>query len=126
MTDHYYTENLAEFGSRELKMAGELLQADFPENFSNDGVRIAFNKMSGNVFLVNDEYQVAMFNGNDLELFHNTPYDGLEGFVIDLLDEHSPEDLHYEDAIYIYTQAVQEGIELPENWAKFETALGEI
>jgi hypothetical protein len=126
MSNNYYTENLAEFGARELQLAGELLTASFPDGFSNEGVRIGFNKMSGNVFLVNDDYQVAMFNGNDLELFHTTPYEGHEGFIIDLLDEHNPEDLHYEDAIYIFSQAKSEGAVMPECWLEFSNALEEV
>lgn len=126
MSNNYYTENLAEFGARELQLAGELLTANFPDGFSNEGVRIGFNKMSGNVFLTNDDYQVAMFNGNDLELFHSTPYHGHEGFIIDLLDEFSPEDLNHEDAEYIVMQAKNENVDLPVNWAEFYVALEEL
>ncbi len=56
----FYTEDLAEFGSRERKMAAELLSQPLPDNFSTDGVRVAFNKNSGFVFLVNDDYQCAI------------------------------------------------------------------
>jgi hypothetical protein len=116
--NNYYTENLAEFGARELKMAGELLSADFPANFYDEGVRIAFNKMSGYVFLTNDEYQVAMFNGDELELFHTTPYEGLEGFITNLLDEYDPSEIHHDDVDYILQQAEIEGAHLPDNWAQ--------
>lgn len=118
MTSHYYTENLSEFGARELKIGGELLSANWPDQFYTEGVRLAFNKMSGNVFLVNDDYQVAMFNGDDVELFHNTPYEGLEGFITDLLDEYDPTEVHHEDVEYILQQAENEGAHLPDNWAE--------
>ena len=59
----YYTENLAEFGSRERAIAGELLSLPLPDNFGTTGVRVVFNKNSGFVFLVNDDYQCAMMNG---------------------------------------------------------------
>jgi hypothetical protein len=125
MTNYYYTENLADFGMRELKIGGELLSADWPDQFNSEGVKLAFNKMSGNVFLVNDDYQVAMFNGGDVELFHSTPYMGFEGFITDLLDEYDPLEINQEDADYILLQADIELADLPENWAKFKAEVEE-
>ena len=125
--ENYYTENLAEFGARERHIAGQMLIAELPDHFYTQGVRIAFNKNSGNVFLTNDDYQVAMFNGgNDLEIFHFTPYSGIEGFISDLVIECEPDDMHYEDARYILDSANLEGVELPDNWKNFQTALGEL
>lgn len=118
MTD-FYTENLAEFGARERKIAGKLLSANLPDTFDNSGIKLAFNKSSGYVFLVNDDYQVAMLNGDELEVFHSTPYEGLEGFLSDLIDENDPEDLNGEDVRYILDQAENEGLELPANWQAF-------
>lgn len=84
------TTNLAEFGNRELGMAGELLTAYSnnmgPEEFYSEGVTLMMNKYSGNVFLTNDEHQVLMMNGNDLEMFYTTPYEGHEGFADELLE----------------------------------------
>ena len=97
----FYTEDLAEFGSRERLMAGELLSADLPRNFNGSGVRVAFNKNSGYVFLVNDDYQCAMMNGYHMAIFHNTPYHGHEGFIEDLLNEYKPDELNEEDINYI-------------------------
>jgi len=111
-----YTENLADFGSRERHMAAELLAHTLPDNFSDSGVRIAFNMNSGCVFLVNDDYQVAMMNGGSLEIFHSTPYEGHEGFLSDLLDEYSPDDLNSEDTDYLRQAAEAEGVTLPEAW----------
>lgn len=107
-----YTENLADFGNIERDEAGRLLQARLPDNFYNEGVRVAFNTSSGYVFLVNDDYQCAMFNGDEVELFHNTPYNGHEGFISDLLDEFQPDDLHSEDADYIIYNAIAEGTDI--------------
>lgn len=112
----YYTENLAEFGARERAIAGKLLSLPLPENFGTAGVRVAFNKNSGLVFLVNDDYQCAMLNGDELAIFHTTPYDGLEGFIEDLLAENEPGDLRREDAEYIIECAQAEGIELTGEW----------
>jgi len=111
-----YTENLADFGARERHMAAELLAHKLPDNFSDSGVRVAFNMDSGYVFLVNDDYQCAMMNGGSLEIFHSTPYAGHEGFLSDLLDEYSPDDLNSEDTDYLRQAAEAEGVTLPEAW----------
>lgn len=111
-----YTENLADFGSRERTMAAELLAQRLPDGFSDDGVKLAMNRNSGFVFLVNAEYQCAMMNGDTLEIFHSTPYDGIEGFLSDLIAENEPGDLHREDAEYIIQCAENEGIELTGEW----------
>jgi hypothetical protein len=114
--ENIYTENMADFGSRERKMAAELLAAQLPDGFSNEGVRLAMNKNSGYVFLMNDDYQVAMMNGNELAIFHTTPYEEHEGFLEDLLDEYSPDDLNGEDVRYLREAAENEGVDLPEAW----------
>jgi len=111
-----YTENIAEFGSRERGMLKDLLSHDLPEGFSDQGVKPAMNKNSGYVFLVNDDYQCAMMNGDNLEIFHFTPYEGHEGFLSDLVEEYAPDDLHREDIQYIRDAAENEGFELPDSW----------
>lgn len=119
----YYTENLSEFGHRELQEGGELLQAAWPKNFADNGVRLAFNKGSGYVFLVNDDYQVAMFNGDNVEMYHSTPYHGHEGFITDLLDEYEPDELNQDDIDYILDNAEIEGAELPAAWDNYKQEL---
>ena len=111
-----YTENLADFGARERHMAAELLAHPLPDNFSDRWVRVAFNTNSGYVFLVNDDYQVAMMNGDSLEIFHSTPYAGHEGFLSDLLDEYSQDDLNSEDADYLRQAADAENLALTAAW----------
>ena len=73
--------------------------------FSNDryNVRLAFNKNSGNVFLVNDDCQIAMMNGNSLECFYTSPYDGREGFIDELFDDYMEDKdaWHIEDAEWL-------------------------
>ena len=87
-----YTENLNDIITfdRERTLAIELLQAwgeqGLPNDFYEEGVKVAFNRNSGYVFLVNDEYQCAMMNGNKLESFYTSPYDGHEGFIDELID----------------------------------------
>ena len=68
-----YTENLADFGAREREMAAKLLAAGLPDGFNDGGVKLAFNRNSGYVFLVNEDYQVAMMNGGNMQLFHSLP-----------------------------------------------------
>ena len=116
MSNNTYTEDLADFGSRERTMAAELLAQPLPDTFNDDGVKLAFNLSSGYVFLVNSDYQVAMMNGDTLAVHHTTPYQGREGFIEDLLAEYTPDDLHREDADYIRDAAEAEGVELPEAW----------
>ena len=104
-----YTENLADFGSMELAEAADLLKAfadgEAPDDFYDEGVRVAFNRNSGYVFLTNDEYQTCMINPNTgkLELWHFTPYAGHEGFLDDLVEEYKedPDDWDEDDIEYL-------------------------
>lgn len=93
------TTDLSKFGAREREMASELLSAmrvsGLPEDFEDSEVTVMFNTMSGNVFLTNSEYQVAMMNGDKLESFYSSPYGGREGYFEELKDEYI--DMHPED-----------------------------
>jgi hypothetical protein len=85
------TTNLSDFGWRELKMLEKLLKAyreqGLPRNFDNDEVVPMMNKNSGDVFLTNASYDVAMMNGDNLEKWHNCSYCGHEGFLEDFEHE---------------------------------------
>ncbi|OOQ62189.1 hypothetical protein [Mucilaginibacter pedocola] len=67
--NNFYTKNLSDFGDREIAMLYDTLaaweQQGLPNGFENSGVKPAMNLSSGYVFLVNDEYQVAMLNNQD-------------------------------------------------------------
>lgn len=54
------------------------------------------NQNSGNVFLTDDDCNVLMMNGDKLEGFYNSPYEGHEGFFNDLISEYD-EEWHEED-----------------------------
>lgn len=87
------TTNLSDFGTYELEQAEELLEAmrkeGLPDEFYDDGTHIMMNQSSGNVFLTNSEYQVAMLTDSGaLEMWYNSPYEGIEGFLEDLLDSY--------------------------------------
>ena|SRR6185503_17832692 len=87
-TQEITTTNLADFGGRERFMLIQLLQAwqnqGLPEDFYDDEVVPMLNRNSGNVFLTNSEYQVAMIDDNDkLAMWHTCSNCGHEGFYED-------------------------------------------
>ena len=95
----YYTEDLAKFGFRELDEAGNLLKAikkGLPSDFDDQGIKVGFNMNSGNVFLINEEYQVAFVDDQgSLYSFYSSPYEGKEGSFEDLKEKFN--DMHNED-----------------------------
>ena len=95
------TTNLSDFGYRELVMLEELLKAmreqGLPEDFYDDEVHPMMNQNSGNVFLTNSEYQVAMMNGDKLESFYFLSYHGDEGFIGDLMCDYYHGNIGEED-----------------------------
>jgi hypothetical protein len=113
MENHIYTEDLARYGYRERVELEKILHAwnehGLPSEFYDNEVRPAFNMNSGYVFLVNSDYQVAMLNGDRLEIWHTTPYNGHEGFIEDLI-ELDPDTLNSEDIEYIRQYAPEYGL----------------
>lgn len=95
------TTNLEDFGAIELYMLEQLLKAmreqGLPEDFYDNEVVPMFNCYSGNVFLTNSEYQVAMMNGENLESFYFLGYHGYEGFLDDLLTDYDNGNIEKED-----------------------------
>lgn len=82
------TQDLAEFGYREIKIATELL-LKYCENFGilGGGVNLELNMTSGNVFLVDEDFRVVMLNGENggvLEEWFSCPGCGHEGFLEDM------------------------------------------
>lgn len=79
------TTNLEDFGYGERMDLIRLLTAwndqGLPQDFETDGVHAMMNKDSGNVFLTNHEFQVAMMNGDKLESFYTCGMCGHEGFA---------------------------------------------
>ncbi len=83
-TNTISTVDLSQFGYREIDIAGRLLAAYLDNVFIlGDGVQISFNTYSGNVFLMDEDYNVAMFNGEKLEKFYTCSNCGYEGFAGD-------------------------------------------
>jgi len=81
------TYDLAEFGYRELSLASDLLKAYSEgrfkkEDFFSDGVRVAFNQMSGAVFLTDDDLNVGVLNEDgEIEQFFICGECGNEGTI---------------------------------------------
>ena len=86
------TQDLSKFGYIELDEAGTLLKAyaDNPNVLEGSNINVEFNPNSGNVFLVDEDYNVAMMNGDDLELWYSCPICGHEGFLEDM--KHNEDD----------------------------------
>ena len=82
------TTDFQHFGYREFGMAGDLLKAYAynPPSYLGDGVHIMFNINSGYVFLIDEDFNVAMMNGDKLEQFHNCSKCGGAGFAEDMSD----------------------------------------
>lgn len=85
------TTDFSKFGHRERELAEVLLKAwntqGLPQDFENNEVTIMFNTHSGNVFLTNSEFQVAMMNGEILETYYTNFETGEEGFKDELSNE---------------------------------------
>tara|TARA_R100001591_G_scaffold3203_1_gene7673 strand:+ start:343 stop:696 length:354 start_codon:yes stop_codon:yes gene_type:complete len=104
MSNDIYTEDLGQFGSRELKEASKLILAidnGLPDDFYNDDIKIGFNKNSGYVFLTNADLQVAMYDSENDQLYsyYSTPYEGHEGSLEELITEYA--DMCKEDQEYV-------------------------
>ena len=82
------TTDLKDFGFRELKMAAELLKAycENPPDFLSEGVHLMMNTYSCYVFLTDEDFNVAMMNGDKLDQWHFCPECGAEGFAEELPD----------------------------------------
>ena len=85
------TRNLADFGHRERQSASELMGALNTSNdktgmLSNHGVAVEFNPMSAMVFLVDEDFNVAIMEGDELVDFISCPNCGNEGTKSDLED----------------------------------------
>ena len=95
------TTNLSDFSYRELTILEELLKAmreqGLPKDFYNDEVCPMMNQLSGNVFLTNSDFQVAMLNGDKLESFYFLSYHGNEGFLEELIEEYDNGNIKAED-----------------------------
>jgi len=106
------TTNLADFGTMEIEMTEELLKAKrtqgFPKDFCNDEVTIMMDKGSGNVCFTNSDLQVAMMNGDTLEMFYTCPQCGHKDFLEDMGHGENNDDCqeYLNDIGYAYKEKV--------------------
>ncbi len=83
------TRDLAKFGGRERAIAGELLSVlhtgnDNTKWLNNTGLAVEFNLSTGFVFLVDDDYNVALMQDGKLVDWNSCPDCGTEGTISDL------------------------------------------
>jgi hypothetical protein len=80
------------WGTGDMRDAAKLLNeySDDPSILSGSEITVSFNTDSGNVFLSDDNYDVAMLHRGHIERFYNCPYCGHEGFLEDMV--HDPQD----------------------------------
>lgn len=76
------TSDISKFGQRERELAKKLLSVygtkDDRTKHLGDGIQVFMNRDSGYVFLSDEDYNVALLNGNKLEDFHSCPNCGNE------------------------------------------------
>jgi len=117
MREDAYTEDFADICScsRERHILIDIMRAwgdhGLPDDFNDGGVRPAFNRSSGHVFLVNAEYQVAMLRDGRLESWYSCPYGGEEGFFDDLVELY--DDLPADDQEFVRDLAESLGKPVP-------------
>lgn len=97
--DEIVTDDWSQFGYREIEMAKELL-SNVKEIDSHGKVEVQFNRNSGNVFLVDEDYRVWMMLGDNIEEWFSCPYCGHEGFKQDMMHG-TDEDRHAECTRYL-------------------------
>lgn len=85
------TQDFADFGHIEREEAGLLLRTFGTHKddtlFLENDVKVEFNPMSGNVFLVDGDYNVAMMTEGRLENFFSCPNCGMEAFQSEFREE---------------------------------------
>lgn len=109
-SDSVVTDDISDFGARELALAVDLLNAaknGYPEDFDTDGVKLFCNRNSGYVFLSNSQYQVCMEADGELYSYHSLPYSGIEGFSWELYDEWKEGNIQEEEDIEYLIQALK-------------------
>lgn len=93
--------DLSRFGRRELDMAVNLLskyaELSSYSDLLGSNVKVMFDADNGNVFLADDDLNIAKFNGESLERWYMCPNCGDNGFT----DEFKHIDGDY-DNLYCY------------------------
>jgi len=84
-----YEVDFSNFGYSEITMAQEILNAYMKSDLqlSGSGMKVCLNPNSGFVFLSDEDYNVWMLNGENLEQFYSCPNCGHEGFKEEFEDQ---------------------------------------
>lgn len=114
MREQSYSEgDLSRLGYREIGLLAELLDlwadqklTQIAKGYFGDLKTFGFNTNSGNVFLIDDNYNVLMTNGGELDLWITTPYEGKEGFP-DEFEGTKVSDYSGDDADYLQDLGIQ-------------------
>lgn len=87
------TRDLSQFGMRELAIAGDLLReySNGTCDFLTDGVAVEFNPNSGEVFLVDEDFNVGVLQDGSLVQFFSCPVCSEEGTAEDFADSEEHE-----------------------------------
>lgn len=91
MENEIVTKDLSQFGFIELKEAG-LLLTEYTNTHNQlelgNGLAVWFNRNSGNVFLCDEDYNVAMLDDDgELKMFYTCSECGNEGFDVEFKDQ---------------------------------------
>ena len=88
------TDDFSDFGFREKEEARELMAAYGTNKdetvYLGSGVKVMFNMYSGNVFLTDEDFNVAMMNGDKLEDFLCCGECGHEDFASEMAESGDP------------------------------------
>ena len=89
------TRDISKFGQSERHEAAKLLLAigtlQDKTILLGDDVAVEFNPNSGNVFLIDGDYNTAMLRGEILDDFISCPECGAEDFASEFKTEHTDE-----------------------------------
>lgn len=78
----YTTTNFSDFYQNDLiALLTAWQRQGLPEDFNQSNVHPMQNNCSGHLFLINDDLQVAMLNGDKLESWYYCSECGHEGFA---------------------------------------------
>jgi len=97
----YYLDYRVEEAANLLKLLSQGKLTKIAKDFwyREGNFYVCFNEGSGIVFLRDEDMNVLIQQGNMLELFLSTPYEGVEGTFDELMEQY--EDLHPEDQEFL-------------------------
>lgn len=92
--------DISRLGYSEILDAGELLKAYAerrPADWNDEGVKIAYNEYSGEVFLTNDDCQTLILQDGEAVMWYFLSYHGNEGTAEQLVIDYDNGNVEAED-----------------------------